>query len=218
KVLPADINRSQFRFTVDDRHQILYGLGAIKGVGGGAVQVIVDERERNGPYHDLFDFCRRIDTRRVNKRLLEALQLAEQTAAGASAGQDDLFGLGAPASAGTSVAAEQEPDWPVNERLGREKEVLGLYFSGHPIEVYRPLIEQICSGTIKSLQDSAPPPFGAFNPASGGGGDDDDGPVAPRRGARKTIMLAGWLADIRNVGGERPGKIIVLDDKTAQIV
>jgi len=242
KVLPADINRSQFRFTVDDRHQILYGLGAIKGVGEGAVQVIVDERERNGPYHDLFDFCRRIDTRRVNKRVLEALifagaldclglnrpsllktlpkalQLAEQTAAGASAGQDDLFGLGAPASAGTSVAAEQEPDWPVNERLGREKEVLGLYFSGHPIEVYRPLIEQICSGTIKSLQDSAPPPFGAFNPASGGGGDDDDGPVAPRRGARKTIMLAGWLADIRNVGGERPGKIIVLDDKTAQIV
>ena len=238
KVLAPDINQSQFRFTVDDRHQILYGLGAIKGVGEGAVQGIIDERNASGPFHDLFDFCRRIDTRRVNKRVLEALifagaldclglnrpsllktlpkalQLAEQTAAGASAGQDDLFGLGAPAAASASVAPEQEPEWPVNERLAREKDVLGLYFSGHPIEVYRPLIDQICSGTIKSLQESAPPPFGGHS----GGGDDDDGPVAPRRGARKTIMLAGWLADIRNVGGERPGKIIVLDDKTAQIV
>ena len=240
-VLAPDINRSQFRFTVNDRGQILYGLGAIKGVGEGALQGIVNERDSNGPFHDLFDFCRRIDTRKVNKRVLEALifagaldglgsnrpsllktlpkalQLAEQTAAGASAGQDDLFGLGAPAAAsGTSVAAEQEPEWPPNERLAREKEVLGLYFSGHPIEVYRPLIDQVCSGTIKALIAEAPPPFGSFG--GGGGGDDDDGPPAPRRGARKTVMFGAWLADIRNVGGERPGKIVVLDDRTAQII
>jgi DNA polymerase-3 subunit alpha len=239
KVLPPDINHSAYRFTVNDRGQILYGLGAIKGVGEGAVQGIIAEREAGGPFRDLFDFCRRIDTRRVNKRVLEALifagaldqlelnrpsllqtlpkalQLAEQTAAGASAGQDDLFGLGGPASSAVSVAAERVPDWPAHERLAREKEVLGLYFSGHPIETHRPLLEQICSGTIKALiAECAAPAFAS----GGGGGDDDDGPPAPRRGARKTVMFGGWLADIRNVGGERPGKIIVLDDRTAQIV
>ncbi|MDE0854292.1 MAG: DNA polymerase III subunit alpha, partial [Nevskia sp.] len=236
-VLAPDINRSLFRFTVNERGQILYGLGAIKGAGEGALQGIIDERDRSGAFRDLFDFCRRIDTRKVNKRVLEALifagaldslglnrpsllktlpkalQLAEQTAAGASAGQDDLFGLGAPAATSASVVAEQEPEWPANERLAREKEVLGLYFSGHPIETYRPLIEQICSGTIKALIAEAPPPFGSF-----GGGDDEDGAPAPRRGARKTVMLGAWLADIRNVGGERPGKIIILDDRTAQII
>ena len=243
KVLAPDINHSVYRFTVNDQGQILYGLGAIKGVGEGALQGIITERDSNGPFHDLFDFCRRIDTRRVNKRVLEALifggaldqlgsnrpsllktlpkalQLAEQTAAGASAGQDDLFGLGAPASASVSVSvtAEQEPEWPPNERLAREKEVLGLYFSGHPIQVYRPLIDQICSGTIKELIAEAPPPFGSFS-GGGGGGDDDDGPPAPRRGARKTVMFGAWLADIRNVGGERPGKIVVLDDRTSQII
>ena len=237
KVLAPDINRSVFRFTVNDKGQILYGLGAIKGVGEGALAGIIAERDANGPFHDLFDFCRRIDTRKVNKRVLEALifagaldglglnrpsllktlpkalQLAEQTAAGASAGQDDLFGLGAPAAgSAVSVAAEREPDWPPNERLAREKDVLGLYFSGHPIEIYRPLIDQICTGSIKSLIAEATPAFG------GGGGDDEDGAPAPRRGARKTVMLAGWLSDIRNVGGERPGKIIILDDRTGQIV
>ena len=242
EVLAPDINRSVFRFTVNDQGQILYGLGAIKGVGEGALQGIVAERDSNGPFHDLFDFCRRIDTRRVNKRVLEALifagaldklvlnrpsllktlpkalQLAEQTAAGASAGQDDLFGLGAAAATSVSVAAEQEPDWPPNEQLAREKEVLGLYFSGHPIEVFRPLIDQICTGTIKALIAEAAPPFGSFGGGGGSGGDDDDGPPAPRRGARKTVMLGAWLADIRNVGGERPGKIIVLDDRTSQII
>ncbi|MDR3416743.1 MAG: DNA polymerase III subunit alpha [Nevskia sp.] len=239
KVLAPDINRSVYRFTVNGKEEILYGLGAIKGVGEGALQGIILERDANGAFHDLFDFCRRIDTRKVNKRVLEALlfagaldglgpnrpsllktlpqalQLAEQTAAGASAGQDDLFGLGAPAAgAAATVTAAQEPDWPPNERLAREKEVLGLYFSGHPIQVHRELIAQICSGTIKALIGDCAAPTGGF----GGGGDDEDGPPAPRRGARKTVMLAGWLADIRNVGGERPGKIIVLDDRTAQIV
>jgi DNA polymerase-3 subunit alpha len=238
-VLPPDINHSVYRFTVNDKGEILYGLGAIKGVGEGAVQGIVAERDAAGPFRDLFDFCRRIDTRRVNKRVLEALifagaldkfglnrpsllqtlpkalQLAEQTAAGASAGQDDLFGLGAPAASGVSLSPEHEPDWPPNQRLAREKDVLGLYFSGHPIDIYRPLINQICSDSIKALIAQC------ASPATGGqgysGGDDDEAPVAPRRGARKTVMLAGWLSEIRTIGGERPGKIIELDDRSARI-
>ncbi|MBL6749925.1 MAG: DNA polymerase III subunit alpha [Nevskia sp.] len=238
RVAPPDINRSVFRFTVDGAGEILYGLGAIKGVGEGAIEGVLAERVRGGAFRDLFDFCRRIDTRKVNKRVLEALicsgaldgfadnrpsllktlpralQLAEQTAAGASSGQDDLFGLGAPAGGGASVAVEREPDWPVNEGLAREKEVLGLYFSGHPIEAYRGLIEQVCSGSIKQLVDESKAP--SFEPGSYGG-DDEEAP-APRRAPRRTVLLAGWVADIRNVGGERPGKIVVLDDRSAQIV
>jgi DNA polymerase III subunit alpha len=237
KVQAPDVNRSAFRFAVGDEGEILYGLGAIKGVGEGAVESIIDERAANGAYRDLFDFCRRIDTRKLNKRVLEALifagaldglgpnrpsllktlpralQLAEQAAAGASAGQDDLFGLGATAAAtGGAVEVAQEPDWPNNERLAREKEVLGLYFSGHPIEAYRRLIEQVCSGSIQQLcRESAAP-------VAYSGGGDEDGPPVARRGPRKTVMLAGWLAEVRNVGGERPGKLVVLDDRSAQIV
>jgi len=156
KVSAPDINRSQFRFTVNDAGEILYGLGAIKGVGEGALEGIIAERTAAGAFRDLFDFCRRIDTRKANKRVLEtliaparwmvfglnrpsllatlpsALQLAEQTAAGVHAGQEDLFGLGGARQAeGEKVEARIEADWPDNERLAREKEVLGLYLSGH---------------------------------------------------------------------------------------
>ena len=238
KVHAPDINRSAFRFAVGGDGGILYGLGAIKGVGEGAVESITAERAANGAFHDLFDFCRRIDTRKLNKRVLEALifagaldglgpnrpsllktlpralQLAEQAAAGASAGQEDLFGLSSPAAAtGGAVEAAQEPEWPPNEQLAREKEVLGLYFSGHPIEAYRNLSDQVCSGSIQQLcrESAAPVSFS-------GGGDPEDGPPVARRGPRKSVMLAGWLAEVRNVGGERPGKLVVLDDRSAQIV
>ncbi|MDB5986850.1 MAG: polymerase subunit alpha [Nevskia sp.] len=238
KVSAPDINRSQFRFTVNDAGEILYGLGAIKGVGEGALEGIIAERDAAGAFRDLFDFCRRIDTRKANKRVLEALigagaldgfglnrpsllatlpsalQLAEQTAAGVHAGQEDLFGLGGARQAeGEKVEARIEADWPDNERLAREKEVLGLYLSGHPIAAYRSLIEQICSGTIKHLIDEAAPPAG-FD----GFGDGDEGSARRRRPFRKTVMLAGWLGEVRNIGGDRPGKIVVLDDRSAQII
>jgi DNA polymerase-3 subunit alpha len=243
-VMAPDVNRSLFRFTVNERGEILYGLGAIKGAGEGALAGIIAERDRGGAFRDLFDFCRRIDTRKVNKRVLEALifagaldclhgaggnrpgllkllpkalQLAEQTAAEASTGQNDLFGLAAPAPGGGSdEIADPEPDWPGQQRLAREKEVLGLYFSGHPIEDYRALIEQVCGGaTIKKLIDEC---NAGASYGYGGGGDDDDAPAPPRRAPRRTVMLAGWLTDIRNVGGDRPGKIVVIDDRSAQII
>jgi DNA polymerase-3 subunit alpha len=238
KVLAPDINASAFRFTVNESGQILYGLGAIKGVGEGALEGILGERARGGRFADLFDFCRRIDTRRANKRVLEALvcagaldglglnrpsllatlptalQLAEQTAAGASAGQEDLFGLGAPQAVAAKIEADVQPEWPDHERLAREKEVLGLYLSGHPIEAYRPLIDQVCSGTIKQLiAEAAAPAFG-----SGASGDDEDSVPLRRRPIRRTVMLAAWLAEVRNVGGERPGKLLQLDDRSGQLV
>ena len=243
-VRPPDINASRYRFTVGGPGRILYGLGAIKGVGEGAIDGIIAEREAHGAFRDLFDFCRRIDPRKVNKRVLEALvsagaldglgsnrpsllatlpralQLAEQTAAGASAGIVDMFGLGLadlPQNS-SSVVPEQVDDWSAIERLTQEKKVLGLYLSGHPIESYRALIDQVCSGGFKKLIDETAAPGGFGGSSSGGGDDDDEAPAPRRRPFRKPVMVAGWLTEIRTIGGERPGKLLVLDDRTAQLV
>lgn len=117
KLLPPSVNNSQYKFSVTDENTIRFGLGAIKGVGEGAIENIVLERQENGRFTDLFDFCKRIDLRKVNKRVLEALirsgavddlgpgrstmmaslssatQLAEQLHQDVSRGQDDMFGL-----------------------------------------------------------------------------------------------------------------------------
>lgn len=121
-LLPPDVNRGELKFTVDDDNNIIYGLGAIKGLGEGPVESIISARKEGGPFKDLFDFCARVDSRKVNKRALEALirsgaadslgpgrgldqdravmfaaipeavKTAEQSAANASAGMTDLFG------------------------------------------------------------------------------------------------------------------------------
>ena len=75
-VLPPDINSGQYKFTVNDKNEIVYGLGAVKGVGEAAISGIIANREQHGPFKDLFDFCQRIDLRKANKRVLEALILS----------------------------------------------------------------------------------------------------------------------------------------------
>ena len=221
-VLPPDINRSGYRFAVSGHRQVLYGLGAIKGVGESAVESIVSERDAHGSFRDLFDFCRRIDTRKVNKRVLEALiaggaldclglnrptlmanlpqalQLADQSASGAAAGQPDMFGL-ARHDNQAAVPLANEPDWDGQTRLAREKDVLGLYLSGHPIEEHRELIRQISGLTLKAAIER----YGVEN----GHG----------RRNRTTLLLGAWIADIRVIGGDRPGRLITLDDRTSQL-
>ena len=117
-VLPPDVNRSDYMFTIADDKTVIYGLGAIKGVGEAAIEGIIDARKQGGEYADLFDFCRRIDLRKANRRVLEslircgaldnlganratlmiqlplALKMAEQHHALQAAGQNDLFGMG----------------------------------------------------------------------------------------------------------------------------
>ncbi len=176
-VMPPDVNRCSHMFTVGDDDTILYGLGAIKGVGGGAIDAIISERDANGPFSDLFDLCRRIDLRRANRRVLEALikagamdhlgpsrramflaleealALAEQASRDAAAGQDDLFGLGD--SVGTRVPAasfKQLEEWPDDERLGAERDTLGLYLTGHPLDRFRGELAGLVSSTLADLK------------------------------------------------------------------
>ena len=187
-VLPPDINASRYMFDALDpaagaarSNTVRYGLGAVKGVGRGAVENLVDARERGGPFRDLADVCRRIDTQKANKRTFEALILcgamdalaknratlmaqlpecmraAEQQARDVQAGQHDIFG----ASSTTAMPTPQLPqveDWPVERRLAGERETLGHYLSGHPTDAWRELIEKIATCPIGEIDRHHKPP------------------------------------------------------------
>jgi len=176
-VVTPDVNRCGHVFTVGDDGAILYGLGAIKGVGANAIDAIIGERQDNGPYRDLFDLCRRVDLRKANRRVLEALikagaldglgpsrramflaleeaiALAEQTGRDAAAGQDDLFGLGGGAATRVPEASfKQLEEWPEDERLAAERDTLGLYVSGHPINRFRDELAALTSCSLAELK------------------------------------------------------------------
>ncbi|MEJ2612012.1 MAG: DNA polymerase III subunit alpha, partial [Candidatus Thiodiazotropha sp.] len=150
-------------FTASDERTVIYGLGAIKGVGESAIEAVIQERSEHGVFQDIFEFCRRIDMRKVNRRVLEsliragdldglgtnratlmlqlplALKLAEQHHAMQAVGQNDLFGMGEPQPSETShaqVIPDDVAEWEEEQRLLGEKETLGLYLTGHPIDRY----------------------------------------------------------------------------------
>jgi len=176
QVLPPDVNESGWKFTVVDEHQIRFGLGAVRGVGAGAVASIIRAREQKGPFESFFDFLERIDLRLLNKRATEALIAAgaldafghrAQLLAGLdvayaevqarqaeeAAGQASLFG-GADASVHRPDPKLPEvPTWPEGDRLMREKEALGFYISGHPLDRYRAVVEAFAPVTTTSLKD-----------------------------------------------------------------
>lgn len=224
-----DVNISEFKFTVNDGGRIVYGLGAIKGVGEGPVEAIVEARAE-GPFKDLFDFCARVDLKRINKRTLEALirsgaldrlgphyhdelkayqatidqnravllaameeaiASAEQTARSHNSGHVDLFG---------GVFAEPEADVYANhrrarelnlkERLRGEKETLGLYLTGHPIEEYEGEVRRLARQRIVDLKPS-----------------------------RETQTVAGLIVNLRVMKNKRGDKMgfVTLDDRSGRI-
>jgi DNA polymerase-3 subunit alpha len=158
-VLPPSVNESGWKFTVTGDKEIRFGLGAVKNVGRGAIESILQAR-KDGPYTSLQDFCERVDLRLCNKRVVESLiaagaadqlgghrsQLAaalenvfaeaQLRQAEQSAGQESLFG-DSPAAHPTTVTLPDVPPWSEAERLAREKEVIGFFISGHPLERYR---------------------------------------------------------------------------------
>jgi len=175
RVEPPDVNLCDWRFTAEDESSVRYGLGAIKGVGFAAIESLVEERERNGPYTDLYDLCARVDGRKINKRVLDALirsgcldnispgraesaatlpqalARAEQSLRDAAVGQDDMFGGTAP-SASESLPYESAVPWSEEERLLGEKETLGLYLTGHPVNRYRNELKDLVSSRLSALQ------------------------------------------------------------------
>lgn len=190
-LLPPDVNQGDFHFTVDDDAQIVYGLGAIKGLGEGPIESIVAARKAGGVFLDLFDFCARVDTRKLNKRALEALvrcgaldrliatadvdkaraillaalpdalQASDQKNKNQSLGMTDMFGdvvsTAAVASGDVYADYRQVQTWPLRDRLQGEKDTLGLYLTGHPIDEYQDELRVLVKRRIVDLQAERSP-------------------------------------------------------------
>jgi DNA polymerase-3 subunit alpha len=228
RVVPPDVNASDYYFTARAGDTIVYGLGAIKGVGQSAIEGMLRERGENGVFSDLYDLCRRIDLHKVNRRVFEslirggaldpmgsnratqmanlplAMKLAEQHARNQDTGQDDLFGvateLGCPPPVRPVV-----PEWDEEQKLLGEKETLGLYLTGHPIVRYQHELGCITSGTLASLVNSA--------------GDNPMVPPGRAEGRERPVIIAGLVMTMRVRKTQRGGNIafLTLDDHSAQI-
>ena len=183
-VLPPSVNESGGLFTVGE-NSIRFGLSAIKNVGEGAVKLIIEAREKDGPFHDLHDLCARVETRAMNKKLLEslvksgacddfgpnraellthidgALAQANAKARDRDAGQASLLDLLGPmepakkkAVNGNGADHASVPEWPLRERLQYEKELLGFYITGHPLDEYRADLGAFALHTVAQLKDT----------------------------------------------------------------
>ncbi len=214
KVLPPSVNQSMYHFTVgvDDDKTIIYGLGAIKGVGESAIECITDERVRNSSYPDLYRFCQRLDLRKVNRRVLEALiksgafddwqieravlnaslekalKVAEKEHQNQSSGQFDLFSLLESEATGQEYISCKP--WSEAQRLEGEREVLGFYLTGHPADQYR----REFGDFIVSISQ--------LNPSM-----------------HKKAIICGQVSGIRNIITKRGKKLVIIgmDDSTARM-
>ncbi|MBX3708777.1 MAG: DNA polymerase III subunit alpha [Gammaproteobacteria bacterium] len=211
-VSPPDINKSEYFFNVLDQTHIMYGLGAIKGAGQAAIENIAAARQQGGPFKNLFDFCQRVDLRKMNRRVLEALiksgcfdtlgthraalmaslnqalQHAEQALHNQTYGQHDLLGGGTHVSSPQYVEAQP---WSDDVQLQGEKETLGFYLTGHPLRRYLNELTQFTTCRIVELHPSQ----------------------------HNTARMAGIIANIRTRQTKRGDRIGIfsLDDGTAQI-
>jgi DNA polymerase-3 subunit alpha len=207
--LPPDINASGIRFKPTDARTIRYALGAIKGTGEAALSVILAVRDKDGPFKDLFDFCRRIDKRVVNRRVIEALvkagafdsidthrakllnsvgialEAAEQ--AERDALQGGLFDL--PGGASVEVGYRETAPWTERERLMNEKPAIGFFLSGHPYHEFAAELARFVKRRLGQLEPS-----------------------------REPVLLAGVVVASRTQMTRR-GKmaVVMLDDATTQL-
>ena len=224
KLDAPDINASEYAFSVSDEGSILYGLGAIKGVGRGAVESVIAEREAHGPFTSLTEFCRRVDHDKLNRRALEAmikggamdgfgqsrrglmqqvpeaLASADQEARAAAAGQNDMFGLDEPAVVAAGPEPVQLAEWPDRTLLSNEKEALGLYLTGHPFDAVRADAMAFADGKLGDL---------VAEPAPQNNSGERD---YAQRG--REVTIAGLIVDLRKRGNRVS---VVLDDDTARM-
>ena len=224
KLLAPDINKSAYQFSVAENTSILYGLGAIKGVGHSAIDSLIAERERNGEFDSLLDFCRRVDHEKINRRALEAmvksgamdgfgesrrsmmhqvpeaLRSADQEAKAAAAGQNDMFGIAAAPVELEQDAPVQLAEWQEHLLLNAEKEALGLYLTGHPFDAVRHDAKYLADGRLSDI-------IGEPAPQTNRG---------ERRyaQAQREVTVAGLIMDVRKRGNRVS---VVLDDDTARM-
>ncbi len=176
------MNESDLDFTVNKAHQIRFGLAAVKNVGEGAVKSIIEARQTGGPFKGIFDFASRVESRKVNRRVLEALvkcgafdsltdnraalmaavesalERAVRDQADREAGQTSMFDLlgGNGAKTVEAPLPDVEP-WSKEEHLRYEKEALGFFITGHPLDHYRRLVERYSTSNGEKLKELSEP-------------------------------------------------------------
>ena len=173
---PPNINLSDYSFSVTDNNKIIYGLGAIKGIGNAIIDIILDERKRNGDFNSLDNLLKRCGSNKINKRVIEALiksgsldtfgetrssllssypesmKMADQNAKNILQGQTDIFGFSEEYSKVISI--EKKEEWPTIKKLSYERDVLGFYLTGHPIKEYKNEIKDIISNDLYSIKNN----------------------------------------------------------------
>ena len=220
QILPPDVNKSGVYFQVEGEKSIRFGLGAIKNVGVALIESILAERERNGPFKSFQDFCKRVEQQALNKKVIESLVLAgafdgmgykrASLMAGHPAvikrvqserkvtdsGQLSLFTLG---------ATEDEPDMPLpnvrefdpETKLRFEKEVTGLYLSGHPLQKYRDVLSQFNFDTRKMNQT------------------EDDDETTEKLANNTPVALGGIISEIKRLKTKNTGQdmaVLTIED------
>jgi len=222
-VLPPDVNASAYMFEATTPDTIRYGIGAVKGVGRGVCEAIVEGRTA-GAYVDLLDFCKRVDSTKLNRRALEALihagaldalgrnraslmlqlpevlKATEQLARERAAGQVSLFGGFASAAPELKLELPQADEWPLLQKLQGERETLGHYLSGHPLDPYRDELRALVGHDLGDLDRLW-----------------SERPDEERRGWRPemTIVLAGQVTGMRKRGDSQA--FVQLEDGRGRI-
>lgn len=201
-VLPPDVNQSQMDFTVVE-DKIRFGLAAVKNVGAGAIEFILEARKKGGPFHSLIDFCRRVDLRRVNRRVMEslikcgafdslgaarsrlmaflpdALEIGQKVQREQTEAQFSLFALtaeGGPAFSMPEVELPALGEWRESQKLAYEKEILGFYITGHPLTRYTESLQAMKTVDLQSLPDC---------------------------GDKETIRIAGMAAALKEINSKK---------------
>jgi DNA polymerase-3 subunit alpha len=221
-VLPPDINTSHHAFTAKDDSTILYGLGALKGVGHAAIDIIEHERESNGRFQDLADFCNRMDLQKVNRRAMDvlirsgaldemdpdqnrarmlhelpaALQAAEQSQRDRESGQSDMFGSVSDIKTPHTIEHQAITPWTRLQGLQGERETLGLYLTGHPVELQMQDLSRFTSCKLGDIEATMP------SEAKGN-----------RRGT--AMVLAGLVRAIRRRGNR--GGFVAIEDHSGRL-
>lgn len=214
-LLPPDVNKGLLKFNVDEEGKIVYGIGAIKGVGDGPVDSILAARKK-GPFKDLFDFCARVDLKKLNKRIMEkliyagaldslgphraammatlpeAIRAADQNAKAEAIGQHDMFGLLNSDQEDVKQQFVECAPWPDKVWLEGERDTLGLYLTGHPINQYLKELKHYTSCRLKDIHPT-------------------------ERG--KTMKAAGLVVATRVMMTKRGSKmgLVTIDDKSARL-
>ncbi|MBB3225522.1 DNA polymerase-3 subunit alpha [Luteibacter sp. Sphag1AF] len=218
-VLPPDVNASAWMFEAVEPKVVRYGLGAIKGVGQGVCEEIVAERNARGPYRGLVDFCQRVGSKKLNKRVMEALvqsgaldalgenratlimhipeamRAADQEAKNHASGQVDIFGSAFGVAEAPSIIelSGSVPEWPLEQLLQGERETLGHYLSGHPTDPWQDALSQLSSCPIGEIPQRYQPPKPRRS-------DDDENANRFRRGPDTPWTVAGMVVGMRKRG------------------